>query len=82
MKIKQTLFDSNIHKWSINDSEFSSKLKGHRHIIIVIEDKNNNIFGGYCSKEIGLYKFHYDKNSFVFSRSIISASSFSVGRTV
>ena len=48
-RIKETLFDSNIHKWSKNDSEFSSRLKGHRNIVIVIEDKNNNIFGGYMS---------------------------------
>ena len=67
MKIKQTLFDSNIHKWNRNDSEFSSKLIEHRHVCIVVEDNNNNIFGGYISKEIGIEKFHFDSKSFVFS---------------
>ena len=67
MKIKETLFDSNINKWSINDSEFDSRIKGHRHVCIVIEDLNNNIFGGYISKEIGIMRYHFDSKSFVFS---------------
>ena len=67
MEIRRKLFDSNIHKWSKNDSEFGSKLKGHRNVFVVIEDTNGNIFGGYCSKQIGIRKLHYDSKSFVFS---------------
>ena len=33
----------------------------------MIEDKQNNIFGGYVSKEVGILKYHYDPKSFVFS---------------
>ena len=39
MKIKEILFDSNFHKWNKNNSEFGSRIKGHRHECIVIEDK-------------------------------------------
>ena len=67
MKIKEIIFDTNKHKWNINDSEFGTKLKGHRNVCIVIEDKNNNIFGGYISKEIEINKHHFDSKSFVFS---------------
>ena len=67
IKIETILFDSTLHKWNINDSEFGSRIKGHRHVCIVIEDNKNNIFGGYCSKEIGINKYHFDSKSFVFS---------------
>ena len=67
MKVIETLFDGDIHKWNINNSEFGNRLKGHRNVCVVIEDRNNNVFGGYCSKEIGIDMFHFDFNSFVFS---------------
>ena len=67
LNVKSKLFDSNIHKWSIHNSDFTSKVKGHHHICIVIEDKNENVFGGYCSKEIGITKFHFDPKGFLFS---------------
>ena len=67
LRIKEKLFDSDIHKWSKNDSEFGSRLKGQRHVCVVIEDMNGNVFGGYCSKEVGIRKFNYDPKNFVFS---------------
>ena len=67
LKVKEKLFDSEIHKWNINDSEFGKKLKGRRYVCIVIEDTNNNIFGGYISKKIGINKYHYDSKSYLFS---------------
>ena len=67
MEIKELLFDSFHHKWKQNKSEFGDKLKGHRNICVIIEDTKDNIFGGYCSKEIGLYKYHFDSKSFLFS---------------
>ena len=65
--INSLLFDSNVHKWSINDSEFGEKVKNHKNVAVIIEDKENNIFGGYCSKVIGINKYHFDSNGFLFS---------------
>ena len=67
MEMKQKLFDSEINKWCLNESEFANKVSGHRNVCIVIEDKQRNVFGGYCSKEIGINKYHFDTNSFLFS---------------
>ena len=67
MEIKTVLFDSLHNKWNINDSEFGIKVKGHRHVSIIIENTNGDIFGGYVSKEIGIKRFHFDEKSFVFS---------------
>ena len=33
----------------------------------VPEDENQNIFGGYCSKEIGIWKYHFDSEGYLFS---------------
>ena len=70
LQCNDLLFDSNIHDWSKNNSDFSSRIKGHRNVCILIEDTNGNIFGGYCSKEIGIDKYHFDSKSFVFSLQI------------
>ena len=67
MEIKNILFNSNIDKWSQNDSNFGKKLEGKQNIIIVIEDKEGNIFGGFISKEIIQNKFIFDNNSYLFS---------------
>ena len=40
---------------------------GKQHICIVLEDKKNNIFGGYLHNEIVGNKWINDKNSFLFS---------------
>ena len=57
MEIKKILFDSNIDKWNMNNSDFGKKLEGKRNVIIVIEDKERNIFGGFISKEINQDKY-------------------------
>ena len=67
METKEILFDSNIHKWNISDSDFGSNIKGHRHVCVVIEDTKQNIFGGYCSKQIGIDRYHYDEKGYLFS---------------
>ena len=67
MEIKEMLFHSDIHRWSVNNSEFVEKVKGHRHVCVVIEDNNNNIFGGYVSKEIVINEWIIDQTAFVFS---------------
>ena len=67
MEVKDIIFNSDKHKWSGNDNEFGKLMKGHRHICIIVEDMNDNIFGGYCSKEIGIRKYNFDEKSFVFS---------------
>ena len=67
MKIKSVLFDSDEHNWCKNDSEFDTKVKGHKNVCVVIADTEENIFGGFVSKEIGIRKYHYDPNACVFS---------------
>ena len=67
MNINEKLFDSNIHKWNILKCEFGERVKGHRNVCIVIEDTNNNIFGGFCFKETKTEHFHFDPKGYVFS---------------
>ena len=67
MKIDEILFDSNIHNWSVDNSDFGRNIEGHSNVAIVIEDENNNIFGGFYTKETRLQKYHFDRNCIVFS---------------
>ena len=43
---QRKLFDYYLNKWSKNNSEFGSRLKGHKHVCVVIEDINGNILRG------------------------------------
>ena len=67
MEIKEKLFNSDIYKWYRNDSEFGERLKWYWHLCIVIEDTNRNMFGGCCCKQVGISKYYFDSNNFVFS---------------
>ena len=49
LEMNYILFDSDNDRWKIFNSEFGDKLKGHKNIVIVIEDEENNIFGGYIN---------------------------------
>ena len=66
MEIDDVIFDSNIHKWNKSDSEFSTLLNNKSKVIILIEDQNGNIFGGYTEKEIKIEKW-INKRTFLFS---------------
>ena len=67
MEIKVKLFDSNINNWRFKCSDFADEIIGHRHICIVIEDRERNVFGGYCPSYITLKNYHFDQNGFLFS---------------
>ena len=64
--MESVLFDSNIHKWNKNDSEFSSKLNNKLKVMILIENNFGNIFGGYIEKEIKINQF-INEGTYVFS---------------
>ena len=66
-QINEILFDSEIHEWSVNDSEFGEKLRGKKDVIILIEDHQQNLFGGYIGNQIRISEYVKDKTCYVFS---------------
>ena len=66
-EIEEIIFDSEINKWSENDSEFDQKLNKKKDIIILIEDERQNLFGGYIGNEICLGLHILDNSCYVFS---------------
>ena len=40
MNIQGMIFDSEINKWSINNSEFDTIIQGRKNVIVVVEDEN------------------------------------------
>ena len=75
-KYKEMIFDSQIHDWDINTSEFDKIIFGKEKLIILIEDTNNNVFGCYINSKIDKYCYENDiskgeritdANSFIFS---------------
>ena len=52
MRIGQPLFDSRIQKWTHNDSEFASSIENHSNLCFIIEDTENNIFGGFIDRKV------------------------------
>ena len=67
MEIEEILFDSTIHSWDSDESEFAERIEGHKNICVVIEDRKGNVFGGYSSKQIELNKYLFDTKSYLFS---------------
>ena len=71
------IFDSTIHNWNIYTSEFDKIIYGKEKLIFLMEDTNDNIFGGFINSKIDEYrykennqwkgKFIEDPNSFIFS---------------
>ena len=62
------MFDSNKDDWSQNTSVFGDKIFNKSNLIFIIEDTNNNKFGGYVSISVNKYNHWFnDSNSFVFS---------------
>ena len=64
LKCSNIVFDSEIHNWKENESEFDTKIFGKEKLTFLIEDNENNLFGAFVSKKI-------DDSSFCF-RIIIS----------
>ena len=77
LKIKEIIFDSEIHYWERNTSEFDSKIFGKEKLLFLIEDTNNNLFGGFINSKIDKYIYYeqfklkgkriIDSNAFLFS---------------
>ena len=66
-QVKEIVFNSEIHKWSENNSEFDQKLNGKKNIIVLIEDERKNLFGGYIGNEIQIWKYMKDESCYLFS---------------
>ena len=54
-KVGEVVFDSNIHNWRQNTSEFDSKVFNRSNLIFVVEDESGNKFGGYVNTKIDKY---------------------------
>ena len=58
LKIKEILFDSEIHDWEIGTSEFDLKIFGKEKLLFLIEDTENNLFGGFINSKIDNYIYY------------------------
>ncbi|BFU19131.1 trichohyalin, putative [Entamoeba histolytica] len=66
-RITNILFDSDKDDWNRNTSVFDQRIWNKEDIIIIIEDSEGNIFGGYVHSKIDKYDYIYDSKSFLFS---------------
>ncbi|BFU24067.1 trichohyalin, putative [Entamoeba histolytica] len=67
-RINNILFDSDKDDWNKNTSVFEERIMNKEHIIIIIEDKKGNKFGGYINSKIDKVNGDInDSKSFVFS---------------
>ena len=57
-KYKEMIFDSEIHNWSKNTSEFDRIIFGKEKLIFLIEDTENNLFGCYIDSKIDKYSYY------------------------
>ena len=68
MKMKDIVFDSNIHNWKQNESEFDDLILNKQNLIFLIESDDNIKFGGFISSKIDEYeKWISDENAFLFT---------------
>ena len=65
--MKDIVFDSNIHKWKEDESEFDSLILNKQNLLFLIETDENIKFGGFISSKIYKYYFISDENSFLFT---------------
>ena len=71
------IFDSDIHDWSENTSEFDENVFKKSHLVFLVEDTEGNVFGCYTEKVINQYVVRingiptfttiHDENAFVFT---------------
>ena len=71
-KYEQMIFDSSIHCWNENSSEFDSIIFNKEKLMFFIEDTNDNLFGCYINSKINRCKYKKgsgirDENAFIFS---------------
>ena len=69
MKCSEIIFDSNKDYYSKNKSTFDSKIIHKSNLVFIIEDENENKFGGYVNAEIGFTDNQWttDPRAFLFS---------------
>ena len=68
MKCEEIIFDSTKDNWSQHSSVFDEKVMNKEHIIIIVEDGENNTFGYYFNGKIEDYKNDVQSlNCFIFS---------------
>ena len=66
-KIKSIVFDSDIDNWN-SGREFSEYIIGKSNLLFMIDDVENNRFGGYISSQITNSDIYInDSNAFIFS---------------
>ena len=66
-RIGNEIFNSKKHKWDKENNEFYNKICSKQTICILIEDKKDNIFGGYVHSKIDEDEWNIDRNTFIFS---------------
>ncbi|BFU19495.1 trichohyalin, putative [Entamoeba histolytica] len=67
-RINNVIFDSDKDDWKEDTSVFGERIINKEHIIIIIEDTEENKFGGYVNSKIDkVGYFINDSKSFVFS---------------
>ena len=64
----EIIFDSDKDNWSKRTSNLNEIIKGRSHLMFVIEDDNNEMFGFYFNKQIPLNENYIetDDKSFYF----------------
>ncbi|ELP86170.1 hypothetical protein EIN_328570 [Entamoeba invadens IP1] len=66
-KISNVLFDSITDDWSKNTSVFGDKINNKTNVLFLVEDDQNNKFGGVLYDEINIDTWIDTKTSFIFS---------------
>ena len=65
--VSHKIFDSDIHKWSKNDSQLFQKIQNQSHLIFIIETIDEKKFGCYISSQINEKGISIgDPNAFIF----------------
>ena len=68
LTLQDVIFDSKYDNWDIGTSVFNDKVSGRENLVFIIEDIQNNIFGGFIKSPINSNSDNsvYDKNAFLF----------------
>ncbi|BFU20213.1 trichohyalin, putative [Entamoeba histolytica] len=70
-RISNILFDSDVDDWNRNTSVFEERIWNKEHIIIIIEDEEENKFGGYVNEKIDknerMMKFDIKQSQYAFT---------------
>ena len=67
LEVSSILFDSYNNHCGVDRDDFATILKGKSCVCILIEDTQGNIFGGFIGETIGIEKYHFDRNCYLFS---------------